>query len=240
MSKDGTIVSGLQDNGEMKTAPDGHEAEVYGGDAFFSTIDADNSQNIIEEYTYATVNLSNDGGATWFPISPGNCSGATPVSAPPALFSTPIEEDPTMVGHILVGCTQIQEATNAYANPCAAPAGATASNCQATNSPFNTVFDLSTLPSPSGATNIPSALAVRGANEYAGYCGYCDPATESIPFANGIATNVGGSQPPQIGTSNGGIKAAAFCSGCGTANGRLPDRYITSIQEDPSDPSTST
>ena len=71
MAKDGTIVSGLQDNGEMKTAPNGHEAEIYGGDAFYTTIDPDHSQNIIEEYTYAgQVNLSRDGGASWYSITP--------------------------------------------------------------------------------------------------------------------------------------------------------------------------
>ncbi len=244
MAKDGTIVSGLQDNGEMKIAPNGHEAEIYGGDGFFTTIDPDHSNNIIEEYTYATLNLSTDGGTSWYPISPGGCSGATPVSPPPALFSTPIEQDPTMPGHILVGCTQIQEAVNAYANPCAAPAGASASNCQATNSPFDanapngTVFDLDTLPHPSLADNIPSALAVRGPNEYVGYCGYCDPATQNIPFGNGIATNVGGSSPPKIEDPSGWHQAKALCSDCQTANGKLPNRYINSIEEDPSDANT--
>ena len=64
-----------------------------------------------------------------------------------------------------------------------------------------------------------------------GYCGFCDTATQGIPFANGIATNVGGSLPPKIGTANGWHKASAFCSGCQTADGRLPQRYITSIQD---------
>jgi hypothetical protein len=234
MAKDGTIVSGLQDNGEMKTAPNGHEAEIYGGDAFFTTIDPNNSQNIIEEYTYAQqVNLSKDGGASWYTIAPSACGSSTT-----ALFSTPIEQDPTMSGHVLIGCTQIQEATHVYANPCAVPPGATAANCQATNVPFTTVFDLSTLPSPNSAPNIPSALAVHGANEYVAYCGYCDPATQKLPFANGIATNAGGSAPPAIGTSNGWHQASALCTGCGTANHKLPERYITSIQEDPNDPNT--
>jgi len=234
MSKDGTIVSGLQDNGELKIARDGREAEIYGGDAFYTTIDPKHSNNIIEEYTYAEqVNLSKDGGATWYPIQPSQCG-----SSSTALFSTPIEQDPTMDGHVLIGCTQIQEGTNVYANPCAAPAGASASNCQATNVPFTTVYDLSTAPSPNGAPNIPSALAVRGKYEYAAYCGYCDPATQSLPFANGIATNVGGKVKPKIGTSNGWHLAALHCAGCGTANGKLPERYITSIQEDPKDPNT--
>ena len=234
MAKDGTIVSGLQDNGELKIAPSGRQAEIYGGDAFFTTIDPNHSQNIIEEYTYANqVNMSLDGGASWYPIQPSACG--TPTTA---LFSTPIEQDPTMDGHVLLGCTQIQEATNVYANPCAAPPGATAGNCQGTNVPFNTVFDLGTLPSPNGATNIPSALAVRGAKEYVAYCGFCDPATQGLPFANGIATNVGGSSPPQINSSSGWHQASALCRGCKTADGKLPARYINSIQEDPSDPNT--
>lgn len=33
MSADGTVYSGLQDNGELKILPDGHQYEVFGGDA---------------------------------------------------------------------------------------------------------------------------------------------------------------------------------------------------------------
>lgn len=53
--------------------------------------------------------------------------------------------------------------------------------------------------------------------------------TGGVPFANGIATNVGGSQPPQRMTSNGWHIAKA--SG-------LPSRWITSIRMDPANPST--
>jgi hypothetical protein len=49
---------------------------------------------------------------------------------------------------------------------------------------------------------------------------------------------VGGSAPPKIGTSSGWHKAKALCSGCQTKNGLLPNRYINSIEEDPSDPNT--
>jgi hypothetical protein len=233
MAKDGTIVSGNQDNGEMKIAPNGREAEIYGGDGFFTTINPDNSKDIWEEYTDGSPSLTRDGGNSWYAITPGDCGSSTT-----ALFSTPIEQDPTTPGHILVGCTQIQEATHAYADPCTTPDGGNANNCAVANDPFKSVYDLSKLSSPHGAPNIPSALAVRGAHEYVGYCGYCDPATQSLPFANGIATNVGGKQAPRIGTSRGWHRAAALCSGCRTANGRLPERYITSIQEDPRNPNT--
>jgi hypothetical protein len=232
MAKDGTIVSGNQDNGEMKISPNGNESEIFGGDGFFSTINPNNSKDIWEEYTYGATSLTVDGGNSWYAITPTDCSSTN------ALFATPMEEDPTTPGHILVGCTQIAEATNAYKDPCATPDGGNANNCVLVNVPWTQVYDLDTLPHPSGSDNVPSALGVQGANEYVGYCGYCDPATQSIPFMNGIATNVGGSKPPKIGTSNGWHKAAAFCRGCGTSNGRLPERYINSIQEDPKDPNT--
>ncbi len=234
MSKDGTIVSGLQDNGEMKISPNGAESEIFGGDAFYTTINPTNSKDLIEEYTYAEqVNLSLDGGYSWYPIQPSACGTSTT-----NLFSTPIEQDPTMAGHVLLGCTQIQEATKVYADPCTTSDGGDANNCTSNTIPFKTVYDLSKLHSPGKATNIPSALAVRGAHEYVGYCGYCDPATQGLPFANGIATNVGGKKPPKIGTSQGWHQAKALCAHCGTANGKLPERYITSIQEDPRNPNT--
>jgi hypothetical protein len=234
MAKDGTIVSGLQDNGEMKISPNGAESEIFGGDAFYTTINRNNSKDIIEEYTYAEqVNLSLDGGASWYPIQPSACG--TPTTA---LFSTPIEQDPLINGHILLGCQKIQEATKVYKDPCSTSDGGNANNCQSNSIPFKTVYDLSKLKAPNGASNVPSALAVRGKHEYVAYCGYCDPATQKLPFANGIATNMGGKKPPKIGTSQGWHQAKAMCSGCRTANGKLPERYINSIQEDPRNPNT--
>ena len=220
IAKDGTVVSGAQDNGEDKIAPDGHIYEIYGGDGFYNTIDPNNSQSIIEEYTYGASSLTNDGGATWFNISPG-CDSSN------SLFATPIEQDPTTPGHVIEGCTQIQEATNAYANPCAVPPGAPANQCVLNNVPFTVAFDLGT--APSGQTNnIPSAIGVRGSNIYVGFCGYCDVVTGGLPFHSGIATSVGGWH----------IISNPLCADCGTPDGTLPQRYITSTQLDPVDPNT--
>jgi MYXO-CTERM domain-containing protein len=230
MAKDGTVVSGLQDNGEVKITPDGHQYEIHGGDGFFTTIDPNNSKNILEEYTYGTVNGTNDGGNSWFPTD-SDATGLATCGSSTALFATPIEQDPTMPGHVVIGCTSVQEATQAYTNTCADPVCGTNSN------PFTAVFNLGT--APGGRTNnIPSAIGVRGAGIYIGYCGYCDVVTGGLPFHSGIATNVGGTQPPQSGTSNGWHFAAAHCTGCGTSDGTLPQRYITSIQMDPADAST--
>jgi hypothetical protein len=179
-----------------------------------------------------------------------------------------IEQDPTIPGHDVVGCTQIQEgggdaSTSIYNNPCAAPPGADPFTCQLLNVPWNTVFDLGTAAAPGQPAdrnvnctvntcvfNVPSAVGVRGANIYVGYCGYCDVVTGGLPFISGIATNVGGSAPAKIGAGDGwhtvgaGGNGHPSCTGCGTESapapftGTLPQRYITSIQPDPSDPRT--
>ncbi|MEA2123911.1 MAG: hypothetical protein QOI80_693, partial [Solirubrobacteraceae bacterium] len=64
---------------------------------------------------------------------------------------------------------------------------------------------------------------------YVGFCGFCDTITQGTPFANGIATDVGGDKPGKGGSSDGWhvVKAAG-----------LPNRLISSIRMDPSDPKT--
>jgi photosystem II stability/assembly factor-like uncharacterized protein len=74
-----------------------------------------------------------------------------------------------------------------------------------------------------------TAAAQQTSAAYVGYCGYCDTITQGTPFANGIATNVGGDKPGVPGSSDGWHIAAAQ---------GLPDRYITSARIDPSDPRT--
>jgi hypothetical protein len=59
---------------------------------------------------------------------------------------------------------------------------------------------------------------------YVGFCGYCDVITQGVPFANGIATNVGGDKPGKTQSGDGWHLAAAK---------GLPNRYITSVRIDP-------
>jgi hypothetical protein len=253
IARDGTIVAGLQDNGEMKIAPGGKEAHtIYGGDGFMTTIDPENSKNILEEYTYGVINLSLNGGNDWYNIAPGACNSSE------AQFSTAIEQDPTIRGHVVVGCTQIQEGggpgnpagSTVYANPCAVPPGADPVTCQQSNSPWTTVFDLGTTTAPgvpadrnvacnvgSCNFNVPSAVSVRGENKYVGYCGYCDIVTGGVPFHSGLATNVGGGATPKIGSKDGWHIAAARCGNC-QAGGKLPQRFINSVQMDPGNANT--
>lgn len=238
ISKDGTVVSGLQDNGEMKISPNGDESDIYDGDGFYTTIDPNNSKNILEEYTYGAVALTNDGGTTWNSWAPADNTQTNYCGSSTALFATPIEQDPTQGGHVLLGCSQIQEAavSSTFPDGVYSPPSCVDPTCSLVNLPWNTVFNLGT--APSGATFIPSALGTRGNADYVGACGYCDVVTGKVPFQNAIATNMGGSQPALAGTTQGWHFAAMSCAACGTANGKLPNRYITSIQVDPSDPNT--
>jgi hypothetical protein len=246
IASDGTIVAGLQDNGEMKISPDGKEAHViFGGDGFWSAIHPTEPKKIVEEYTFATLNLTLNGGNDWYGIGPGACTSSE------SLFSSVIEHDTTMPGHVFVGCTRLQEATDVFKNPCTVPPGADPWLCQVADEPFTTVFDLGTADNPGKPVNrnvtcnlgkcvfnVPSAVGVRGANAYVGFCGYCDIVTGGLPFNSGIATNVGGAKPPKIGTGDGWHIAPAACANCETLNGKLPKRYITSIQQDPADART--
>ena len=74
-----------------------------------------------------------------------------------------------------------------------------------------------------------TAAGEKAASTYVGYCGYCDTITQGTPFANGIATNVGGDKPGKAGSPDGWHIAKAQ---------GLPSRYITSIRMDRSDPRT--
>jgi hypothetical protein len=65
-------------------------------------------------------------------------------------------------------------------------------------------------------------------NAYVAFCGTCD-ALNARPFDNGIATNVGGSKPPSVESTDGWHRATAL---------GLPKRFITSIASDPANPKT--
>jgi hypothetical protein len=78
-----------------------------------------------------------------------------------------------------------------------------------------------------------AASTVGGAaypsSAYVGFCGFCDVITQGVPFASGIATNVGGDKPGKTSAGDGWHIAAAK---------GLPTRYITSVRMDPANPRT--
>ena len=224
IAKDGTVVAGLQDNGEMKISPDGREDMVFGGDGFYTAIDPDNSQRIVEEYANGAVSGSTDGGKTWQGFNPG-------LTAPQ--FATPLQLDPTNADHLLVAGREIEETPYPYALHCYPDPTIPYDACQLSDN-WTTVYDLGqwqTSSSPLTSYNRSSTAAdLVGGKAYAGFCGPCS-ARSNGRFANGIATNVGGSAGPSWLTSDGWHIAAA--------NG-LPRRYITWVEIDPSDPTGKT
>jgi hypothetical protein len=185
-SSDGVIYVGLQDNGEIRIAPNGRQTEVYGGDGVFTQVDPHHSRIAYEEYPGAIINVTSDGGKSWRDISP---------FVDNASFYSPLVMDPRDPKHLLSGGRQIVETTSG-------PQTASSSDTD-----WKEVFDLGK--SKRGVQNQVGAIGVDGAHVYAGYCGGCDPVRDHVKFFSGIATNVGGSKPPKPGTSNGWHKVPA-------------------------------
>ena len=226
-AKDGTVVAGLQDNGEMKISPSGREDMIFGGDGFFTGIDPANSNRIVEEYATGIASGTTDGGKTWTSVDPQLTS---------ALFSTPFQVDPTNADHMLTGGRDIQETPYPYEMHCYPDP--TVKPCAFYDN-WTNVYDLGTAAHPGDASasqtstdrnNQTSADDLRGEAAYVGYCGPCSVFSYG-KFASGIATNVGGSAPGTFLQSDGWHIAAA--SG-------LPERYVTSVRIDPSDPTSRT
>jgi hypothetical protein len=226
-AKDGTVVAGLQDNGEMKITPSGYQVMIFGGDGFFTAIDPDNSNNIAEEYVGGIVSLTNDGGKTWKHVDPGLTS---------PLFATPLQQDPTTAGHIMIGGREVVETTDAFTQPCTNINTPAVQTCQGFT--WTQVFNLGTAdhpgdPSASSSSADPnnrlSAVDLVGDRAYVGYCGPCSGLGKHR-FGRGLATNVGGARPPQRLTSN-GWHVIPNPAG-------LPRRYINSVRMDAASPLT--
>src|SRR4051794_40222674 len=230
MSKDGTAYMGLQDNGEGKIFPDGTQKAVYGGDGFFTAVDPDNANTAWEEYAGGVMAATDDGGKTWKDEDPGLIS---------AQFSTPFKMDPSNAKHLLISGRDVEETTvGTDTVKCFDP------TCSTVQRHWNQVYDLGTMKRPGDANapdssdptsgapaddpnNSASAVELQGANAYIGYCGFCDVITQDAPFHSGLATNVGGPQPPKPNTSQGWHIAKAA---------GLPNRFITTIAADPAHP----
>lgn len=221
VANDGTVYAGLQDNGDVKITPGGHQFETLGGDGIFTAVDPANSAIAYDTLPSGTVFVTTDGGHSWRDASP------TALTNPP--FYTPLAMDPTNANHLITGGREVFDSTSG-------PNTAKSSN-NLTIDPstdWRQVFDLGTRQHPGEATatarkpadaeNQVSAVAVRGAAEYAAYCGDCDPVKDLELFGSGIATNVGGNAAGAPGSTKGWHIAAAR---------NLPHRIITSVAIDP-------
>jgi hypothetical protein len=207
MANDGTVSTGLQDNGHVKIEPDGDQYMVFGGDGTFAEIDPANSDVIYEAYVFNDMSVSTDGGKSWRGIDPGLTN---------TRFVNPFEMDPTNANHIVTGGNEIAETTHGPETEAGHDAG---------GNTWDVVYDLGTQQRPGDAAATPSAtdpangmsaIDVHGDTLYAGYCGVCDTLNARAPFKSGIATNAGGTWH---------IAAATG----------LPERFITSVAIDPTD-----
>jgi hypothetical protein len=225
IAKDGTIYAGLQDNGNDKITPDKRQNETLGGDGIFTAVDPNNSSVAYDTLPGGNVFVTKDGGKTWRIATPGAETN------PP--FYTPLAMDPLDANHVMTGGRQVLDSTS---GPDTAKSSNGATIDAATD--WKQLLDLGTRKSPgdpnaAGGTpddseNQVSALAVRGAAEYVGYCGSCDPVRENALFGSGIATNVGGDAAGAPRSPNGWHIAAAT---------GLPHRMITSVAIDPANAS---
>ncbi|MEA2271491.1 MAG: hypothetical protein QOI98_199 [Solirubrobacteraceae bacterium] len=230
MAKDGVAYAGLQDNGFERIERDGRQIHARGGDGFFVAVRPDRSSVAYGEVTNGLMYRTTDGGHNDPLIDP---------FLREASFVTPFELDPLSPKHLLIAGRNVKETTDAESVSSATDDTAT--------SGWNLVFDMGTLHHPGDAnaaatadnpatpaneadpSNVASAVALLGTAAYVGYCGYCDPVTQGVPFASGIATNVGGSAPPKSGTTAGWHVAGAR---------GLPERTVTGVAIDPSNPKT--
>jgi hypothetical protein len=210
MAKDGTVWFGLQDNGSGKIDPRTRQQFMtYGGDGFFVAVDPDNSNVAYSETTLGTMRVTTDGGRTWRNLSP-------PITS--AKFSNPFVMDPKDANHLMTAGREVVETVS---GPRTGAMG---------GGDWAQVFDLGTVRGSGGPVdNSMSALDVHGDAAYVGFCGVCDRINTADPFLNGLATNVGGDEPPRRMTSKGWHKAKAK---------GLPNQYITSIAIDPKRPRT--
>src|SRR6185503_15036209 len=226
VAKDGTAYAGLQDNGQLKIAPNGTQSSVYVGDGTFAMVDPDNSQVNYDELPLAGVNVSTDGGVSYRSIDP--------LLTNPD-FVAPMVMDPTDANHIVVVGREFAESTFGpdTTSPCD-ETDPTAQPCDNSKS-WHYSYNLGTQQHPGDATaessptdpdNHGISAQVIGDDAYVGFCGSCDPVKLKQRFKNGVATNVGGDKPGKRMTGDGWHIAAAR---------GLPNRFPTSITMDPSD-----
>lgn len=202
-ARDGTVWYGLQDNGSGKIEPGGRQIMAYGGDGFYVAVDPDDSEIAYSEHTTADMRVTQDGGRSWTSIAP-------PVSLPS--FGNPFVMDRTDPEHLMTAGPEVVQRT-------AGPAG-----------DWVEVFNIDEEGQPARQM---SSVELYDGNAYVGYCQFCDIVNKNGDdgqiFQSGLATNVGGEEEPEKGSSAGWHHAAAE---------GLPDRYITSIKADPTNPRT--
>ncbi len=207
-ARDGRVWMGLQDNGTAFIDPeqDFQQFQTFGGDGFFTAVDPKDSDIAYYETPGAAMSVTTDGGQSSTAIDP-------PAAGGPYRFSNPFMMDPNDALQLATAGSRVYVTDSG-------PATVT----EGGDTAWHEVFDLGQ--ASADLKNQMSAIDIERNAVYVGFCGSCDILNQSVPFANGIATNVNGDLPP-FSTSPDGWHVAA-------AEG-LPNRFITSIVIDPTD-----
>ncbi len=207
VARDGTVWFGLQDNGSGHIEPGSRESlENFGGDGFYAEVDPRNSNIAYTESQNANMLVTTDRGASSAGIKP---TGLT--AAAGAAFDNFFTMDPTDAMHLMTGGQPIYATT---LGPAVRPGT------------WVEVFNLGVNPDTSTLRR-QTTIDIHGDAAYVGFCGACGVSGNDTGFKNGIATNVGGSAPPKKASPDGWHIAGA--SG-------LDNRFITSLEIDPSNP----
>ena len=211
VSRDGTVWYGLQDNGSGHTDPDGKSYADFGGDGFYAEVDPDNSDLSYTESQNGGLRRTTNRGATSTAIAPSY----TRVN-----FANWFSMDPLDGKHMMTCANEIYETTDAP-NVTGGPNGTWILVSQHTieNNPDDTqtIFTC-------------TVADLHGTAMYTGACGDCGVTVNDKPFQRELATNVSKSGAPSEAATEQGWHLAG-------AKG-LPNRLITAIEIDPSDPKT--
>jgi photosystem II stability/assembly factor-like uncharacterized protein len=189
---------------------------VFGGDGGYTLVDPSNSNNVITEYTGLTALKSTDGGANWHLIVPAD---------PDPRFIAPIDMDRTNPDHLVAGGAFVW-------NSEAGIAGTTAGTGASTD--WQPIFDVRTALGGNALSQVTALDAVTvGGVQYvaAAFCGSCNAS-----FSTGTGFHAG-----VVMLSNAGgtwHATSQVCTGGGScASSGLPNRYISGIKIDTTDPS---
>jgi hypothetical protein len=221
-SDDGSLYGGMQDNGSALTFPapttvvgdtgtpvPATSVQVFGGDGGYTIVDPHNSKNVITEYVGLASARSNDGGRNWTDNPPGD---------PNARFIAPIVLDHTQPvdaagnGHIVSGGAYVWDSTKGF---------------NTNSSDWRPIYDLTSGGAfPTRQTTAIGTATVGGVTTtWAAWCGPCNPNSAGTGFSSGVVvlSNSGGSYHLVKSFDTGGTSG-------------LPQRYITGVFVDPTNP----
>ena len=163
------VAGGLQDNGGSLLLPEdrvgtGQMGSPFGGDGGDIIVDPDNGCNILDEYVFLTLWLTNDCGR-----SDGVTRSIRDVSMtdPSPRFIAPFRADSTNKNFWVAGGRYLWKNDNGFAIQ--------------SGSEWQSIFD-------NGAGHSTTAIAVRNGIVYSAWCGPCN----NQGFTRGVSTNTGG------------------------------------------------